>query len=353
MDWIVPTSPHRLGMSNETSLPVVVSLYDLENGINDHTLSEAFGSNSLGILVVQNLPPWFSELRLRVLKSASILASLPEHILEELECEEALWVIGWSCGKEILAKTGQPDFNKGSYYINCAFHRDEKLEGPTEDLVERFPDCKAYTVPNIWPSDEIKGLETFQIDCKRLCNFIIDVAESVARNCDRYIKKIHPEYEVGYLERIVRDSTCTKARLLHYFPSNGETIESDNWCGEHVDHSCLTGLTSALFLDEAKGITSSLLDSPDDSSGLYIRDRNNKIVKINIPQDSLAFQSGSTLEEISKGKFKAVPHFVRGTNLPSIARNTLAVFCQPDLDEKVNETENFADYANRILKENH
>ncbi|KAG7663823.1 uncharacterized protein J8A68_002683 [[Candida] subhashii] len=333
--------------------PVSVSLCELEKGIEDKRLSDAFGPNSLGILVVENLPIWFQDLRLRVLKAASILANLPSDILKNLECEEAMWVVGWSCGKEILANTGEPDFNKGSYYINCAFHVDEKLEGPTEELIRQFPECKSYTLPNMWPADDIKGLETFKSDCKKLCNFIIDVAESVAANCDRYIKDIHREYETGYLQRIVKNSSCTKARLLHYFPSKGGNIGEDDWCGEHVDHSCLTGLTSALFLDESKGITSSLSKSPDPSAGLYIRDRNNEIVKVDIPSNSLAFQSGSALEEISRGKFKAVPHFVKGTNLPSIARNTLAVFCQPNLDEAINEKENFAVYANRILKENH
>lgn len=209
----------------------------------------------------------------------------------------------------------------------------------------------------MWPSADHKGLENFQEDAKELISLIIDVAQSVAANCDKFIteSKISPNYEQNYLERIVKNSTCTKARLLHYFPlkSSSESGKDDDWCGEHLDHSCLTGLTSALFIDESKGLTAALDKSPDPELGLYIRDRQNEVVKVNIPPECLAFQTGSTLQEVSRGKFLAVPHYVKGTSIPNIARNTLAVFCQPDLDEMVNDSENFAQYADRILKANH
>jgi hypothetical protein len=54
-------------------------------------------------------------------------------------------------------------------------------------------------------------------------------------------------YADGYIEDVVRRSSTTKARLLHYFPpgDDEETSQSDDnmdtWCGEHVDHSTLTG----------------------------------------------------------------------------------------------------------------
>ncbi|KAK6198565.1 uncharacterized protein RJT21DRAFT_122142 [Scheffersomyces amazonensis] len=336
--------------------PIVVGLDELQNGIDYDILQKAFGPDSLGIILVKDLPQHFHKLRLEVLQSASVLANLPEEDLNILESEESIWLTGWSCGKEKLASSGKPDFNKGSFYVNCAFHNDSSLEGPLPELVERFQDYKAYTTPNLWPKANA-GLESFESNLKELCNFIIDVAGSVAANCDKYIKSVYESYSSDFLQRVVRDSTCTKARLLHYFPSKQAQSNSikgeDDWCGEHLDHSCLTGLTSALFIDESKGLTYNLDKSPDELSGLYIRDRNNNVVKVNIPPDCLAFQSGSTLQEVSKGGFKAVPHYVKGTSLPSIARNTLAVFCQPDLDEPVNENENFAEYSNRILKGNH
>jgi hypothetical protein len=53
------------------------------------------------------------------------------------------------------------------------------------------------------------------------------------------------------------------------------------------------------------------------------------IVKVGIPKEALAFQTREALERITRGKFKAVPHFVRGMKVAKgvgVARNTLAVF---------------------------
>lgn len=330
---------------------VIVSLDELKKGIGAEVLNRAFGPDSLGIIIVKGLPQRFHELRLQVLKSASRLANLPQDELLKLESAESCWLAGWSCGKEILASSGQPDYNKGSYYINCAFHKDAKLEGPPPEVCVQFEEFKTYTTANLWP--DVTGFETFEAFCKELCNLIIDVAEVVASNCDKYISSIDGEYPANYLNTIVKNSTTTKARLLHYYPMQGESGSDDDWCGEHLDHSCLTGLTSALFLDESQGLTHSLDSSPDPQAGLYIRSRGDEIVKVNIPADCLAFQTGSALEEISGGKLKAVPHYVKGTKLANIARNTLAVFCQPDLHERVNNRENFAEYSARILSQNH
>lgn len=175
-----------------TYSPVVVTLDELTKGINDETLEAAFGPDSLGIILVKGLPEKFPSLRNAVLTSASELATLPEDKLRLLESEESMWLTGWSRGKEKLANTGLPDTLKGSYYINCAFHKDPVLEGPTEETTSRFGDdqFKCYTAPNIWPDENAeKNLKGFQDNCKELCNLIIDVAEVVASNCDNYILK--------------------------------------------------------------------------------------------------------------------------------------------------------------------
>lgn len=69
--------------------------------------------------------------------------------------------------------------------------------------------------------------------------------------------------------------------------------------------------------------------APDPDAGLYIKDRRGGVVKVGIPRDCLAFQTGEALEVITKGRFKAVPHFVRGcmeSKASGVARNTIAVF---------------------------
>lgn len=190
----------------------------------------------------------------------------------------------------------------------------------------------------------------------------------VARACDKYAEANIDGYQKGYLEHVVKTSVSTKARLLHYFPSPSSAPDTssgdeDDWCATHLDHGCLTGLTSAMFVDEAvsppKTGTSfaplqELDRSPDPKAGLYIHSRTGTVTKVSIPRDCLAFQTGEALEIITKGKFKAVPHFVRGAAAGGkVARNTLAVFTQPNLWEKVDEKRDFAAFAKEIVEKNH
>jgi isopenicillin N synthase-like dioxygenase len=242
------------------------------------------------------------------------------------------------------------------------------------------------TSPNVWPDASV--LPGFQKIFQELCHLIVDVAGLVARNCDRYGEAKLEGYRPGTLEEIVRGSVSTKARLLHYFPppdpatakdGKAEDKGDDDWCGTHTDLGALTGLTSNMFIDEAAPSTnlpllqhhasSSLsatpdqvlpdlqeLDThPDPKAGLWIKDRAGRVTQVQIPRDCLAFQTGEALQLITRGKFRAVPHFVRGpvagVEGMKIARNTLAVFTQPNLWEIVDEGEglDFAGLAERIF----
>lgn len=274
------------------------------------------------------------------------------------------------------------DTLKGSYYANCAFYVDPTLSCaiPTAQLSpETFPE---YLSPNIWPPSDI--LPGFRETFEELCRLIIDTAVLVARACDSYAEKEIAGYTPGYLQHVVQSSTTTKARLLHYFPSpplasdqtngtNGD-VADDDWCATHLDHGCLTGLTSAMFVDEAVSppnlpstpssnlqllpALSELPSSPDPSAGLYIQSRTRKTVQVKIPKECIAFQTGEALERITKGRFKAVPHFVKGVR-PGwgggrVARNTLAVFTQPNLGEVVDLEKGitFAEFARGVVEKN-
>lgn len=107
---------------------------------------------------------------------------------------------------------------------------------------------------------------------------------------------------------------------------------------------------------EANGVDlPELNSSPDPDAGLYIKDRNGGIVKVGIPRDCLAFQTGEALEVITEGRFKAVPHFVRGCRegiAKGVARNTVAVFTQPNLYEMVDKERDFAAFAKEIVGRN-
>lgn len=289
---------------------------------------------------------------------------------ENLESPASKWLVGWSCGKETL-KDGRYDTLKGSYYVNCA----PAFEKQQQSVAAKYPSFPEYTAPNVWPSQEL--LPGFEETFRELCTLIIDIAVLVARACDKYAEANIDGYENGYLQHVVESSVFTKARLLHYFPNTqpageatsndtgDDTGDEDDWCATHVDHGCLTGLTSAMFVDEtanppqtgsAFAPLNELESSPDPKAGLYIHSRTGAVTKIGIPRDCLAFQTGEALEIITKGKFKAVPHFVRGAGAGiggNVARNTLAVFTQPNLWDKVDERRDFAAFAKEIVEKNH
>ncbi|KAK3694554.1 hypothetical protein B0T22DRAFT_397321 [Podospora appendiculata] len=371
---------------------VTVSLQDLKNGmVSFDALEQAFGPDSLGILLVKDVPAEFVSLRHHLLSYSSYLGNLPKPTLDQLENEKAKYLTGWSLGKETL-KNGQVDTLKGSFYANCAFYVDPLLScaAPTEQFnTENFPE---YLSPNIWPGEAT--LPGFKPTLEQLCRLIIDVGVLVARACDRYAETQIPGYPAAYLEKVVSTSTTTKARLLHYFPeeptgadpeppvgaselANGKGEDEDDWCATHLDHGCLTGLTSAMFVDEAASspiVTAprfeadsaqpllaplpELASSPDPAAGLYIKSRTGQTVQVKIPRDCIAFQTGEALERITGGKFKAVPHFVRGARAAlsggRIARNTLAVFTQPNLGDEVDMEHHitFGEFARGIVAKN-
>ena len=304
---------------------------------------------------------------------------------EALTCPQAQYLSGWSHGKEAL-KAGTYDNLKGSYYVNCAFYKGKDIRQDPPPLAAQFPE---FSAPNVWPA--VDTLPGFQETFEELCTLIIDTAILVARQCDRYAAHHIEGYESGYLERIVNTSLITKARLLHYFPPSSTHAphgdneaahpqhsapptstkgDDDSWCATHIDHGCLTGLTSAVYIDEAASVpilpprhsasTSFpvlpyLSVPPDPETGLYIHARDGSVTKVSIPADCLGFQTGEALQLITGGRFRAVPHFVRAggkvKGAASVARNTLAVFTQPNLEEiveRVNGT-TFGEFSKEVV----
>ncbi|ROV95005.1 hypothetical protein VMCG_08335 [Cytospora schulzeri] len=394
---------------------VTVSLEDLKKGsVPFETLQEAFGPESLGILIVKDVPEEFVDLRRRALSYSSYLGNLPKSELDKLENEKAKYLTGWSLGKETL-KNGQVDNLKGSFYANCAFYIDPALScaPPTAQYTEdNFPE---YLSPNVWPAEAV--LPGMAGAVESLCRLIIDVAVLVAGACDRYAEAEIPGYPEAYLQRMVASSMTTKARLLHYYPEPASAVagsgdesggaaaasasasasagdgDEDDWCATHLDHGCLTGLTSAMFVDESSSSSADpsapmfepalpealqpldeLPASPDPEAGLYVKSRTGETVQVRIPRDCIAFQTGEALERITGGRFRAVPHFVRGARRGvgyddsgvnggggsgggggrRIARNTLAVFTQPNLDEEVDREQHitFGEFARGIVAKN-
>ncbi|KAI9144296.1 hypothetical protein BKA69DRAFT_1056745 [Paraphysoderma sedebokerense] len=293
---------------------------------------------------------------------ASDLGRLSEEIKLKTVDPESKYNFGWSCGKEIM--NGKPDTAKGSFYANPLYDVPET----DEKMIAKYP---FFLRPNKWLPEDLPDLAPA---FKSLGELFCQVGGLVARQCDLYAKVNQINgYPEGYLERIIKNSRTTKARLLHYFPKNRvssspkkkgnsksiqtEEEELDDLCGWHLDNSCLTGLASALYIDETKYPTlTPFPSSPDPLAGLYIRNRSGELVQVKIPSDWMAFQIGEALELSTNRMLRATPHCVRGIEKvkveggEQVARNTFAVFMQPNIDEPVKPGYTFAEFCEDVFK---
>lgn len=172
------------------------------------------------------------------------MLTLDFNVQDSLSLPEAKFLTGWSHGKEAL-KNGSYDTFKGSFYVNCDFYHGPGRSENSSGAHSKYPEL---TAPNVWPLDGV--LPGFRRCFEEFCTLVIDTAVLVARQCDRYALAKIEGYEPGYLERVVRLSTTTKARLLHYFPtpmdSQSDPVASENkpnasgpenfdsWCATHV-----------------------------------------------------------------------------------------------------------------------
>ncbi|KAJ3416109.1 hypothetical protein HDV05_003078 [Chytridiales sp. JEL 0842] len=334
--------------------PVFIDYQDLINPEADisEAIAKGFGNTEgcLGIVVISNLPDSYKPMRQRLLTLASKFAHLPEDVKET--CVTAPpYFFGWSHGKEVIE--GKPDTAKGSYYNNPVY------EIPPSDDPEYPTKFPAYGQPNVWPKEHLPDLQPAFMD---LGGFITSVGLKLAAHCDKYVKNHHPDLPAHLIESSIKESITHKARLLHYFPMSDKEAKDaaegkeGSWCGLHLDHSVLTGLCSAMFLDE-NDESMTELDSSNPKyqaavkeSGLYIKSRGDEFVKVSIPKDCLAFQLGEATQLASRGLLVATPHLVRGGSAPNVARNTFAVFLQPNVDFKLTETQTFDDFTQEIIK---
>jgi|EP01033_Poteriospumella_lacustris_P013414 isopenicillin N synthase-like dioxygenase len=310
-------------MSREVKIAEVVTLdyNDLVAG-KDLTaeIERAYGDAGMGLLTVKNVPS-FIEARERLLPLARRFATLPDEVKAKYEHPESFYAFGWSHGKEKL-QGGKFDVSKGSFYNNPQY--DEPVNDA--ELIRQYP---SFVHPNIWPKDDLPEMEAA---FKELGQIIVSVGILVAKQCDAYVSSKCPTYPAHMLQRIIEESLCCKARLLHYFPQTEEQVASansedfSNWCGWHNDHGSLTGLAPGMLLD-AEGNPAEGVADPD--AGLYCMSRSSELYKVNIPKDHMGFQIGETAQIHSGGYLQATPHSVRGARVPNISRESFAVFMEP------------------------
>jgi len=339
-------------MSGEVPSPVVISYTDLKNAPDQlqSAIEAAFGSHpkALGIIIVKDLPPNYSVLREDLLNFAYRFASLPENVKGKYVDPTTRYSFGWSHGKEIM--NGKPDTLKGSYYAN-PLADDPKV---SEENKKVYPE---YYGENIWPESNEKGVEGFEHAFKSLGQLIYQIGCELAVACQPFASP-HLEDESLLLQNLISPQT-TKARLLHYFPPSKVEMYPrddepvDSWCGFHLDHSLLTGLCSAMYLQTTNEGNTEVVPSPSPEAGLYIRTRGGELSKATIPTDCLAFQTGEALELATGGKLRATPHCVRvgseTKDVLNVSRETFALFMQPDVDQMVGPNETFGQFSKRIF----
>ncbi|ELU44575.1 2OG-Fe(II) oxygenase superfamily domain-containing protein [Rhizoctonia solani AG-1 IA] len=317
-------------------------------------IERAFGSDPdcLGILVVTDLPVEYPAKRERLLRLASAFAALPEDVREKYSDESTRYSFGWSWGKEIMnGKPGErvsldygckirlywllhlrPDTLKGSYYANPV------VDDPNVDPQEKVAHPEYYG-KNIWPDRDERGVEGFEEAFKDLGRY--DVWRVLASHL---VSESGPadgwqtlsQHSFATFIRPIGFATRAYS-LLHYFPPTAENPlpaedePIDSWCGFHLDHSMLTGLCSAIYLNQPD---SKIVPPPSSQSGLYIRTRGGNLVKVSIPPDALAFQTGEALELATAGRLRATPHCVRvgaGPGAENVSRETFALACLPSI----------------------
>jgi len=294
-------------------------------------IAEAYGFDGLGILTVKNVPG-LEDLRMRLLPLAHQFANLPDEVKAKTEVEHSFYQVGWSHGNEKL-QGNKPDYAKGSYYCNPL------LDTPSTDqeLIKKYP---SFLEPNVWPSDD---LPDFEGAFKDLGQLVVSVGRLIAKLCDRFVESQCEGYEKGKLFKLLNESKCCKGRLLHYYSVDeveklmGKTESNDSdfsdWCGWHNDHGSLTGLVPAIYTNKEGKVC----ENPDPLSGLYVRSRSGKLVKVNLPKEDncISFQIGETSQIHSGGLLQATPHAVRGASgekARGISRQTFAVFMEPEYD---------------------
>lgn len=276
-----------------------------------HKISDAYGKDGLGFLIVEKVPNYL-QLKTRLVPLAHKLTNLTDSALKKIERPDINYSLGWSYGKEKFS-SGKADLLKGSYYA-CL------LQDSSTNQVDT----------NVWP-EEIPELRNSFFS---LGNLIRDTGYTLLNVIDSYIKSIYPSYALNY-KKIIQDSKHNTGRVLYYYSKNhlkgANNNDDENWCDWHNDHGSLTGLASAVYIDEQGNEATGLNLN---KTGLYIQARNGEVTRVTFGKEDLAFQIGETLQIHSGGLLHATPHAVKVMDdIPdNIARVTFALFMEPNMD---------------------
>lgn len=156
-------------------------------------IHQAYAStDSLGILILRDLPLEYVTLRQKVLPFAQQLATtLSPADLEAITIPKSDYQVGWSYGNEKLDKD-RMDYAKGSFYFNPLTDNILKdISSRDKCNVEMIVgwNSPAYTTPNVWPSSSNSCLNGFESSLKELGKMVYRIGLAIAQLCDQYLSR--------------------------------------------------------------------------------------------------------------------------------------------------------------------
>ena len=109
-----------------------------------------------------------------------------------------------------------------------------------------------------------------------------------------------------------------------------------------------------MFLRHVENGEPKIVNAPS-TAGLYIRTRGGNVVKVSIPKDCVAFQTGEALEIATDGHLLATPHCVAAGTLgpDTISRESFALFMQPNTDQHLSPSVTFGEFSKRVFDEHY
>lgn len=234
---------------------------------------------------------------------------------------------------------GKPDTAKGSFYANPL--TEKPGEGEAETVISSYP---GLARPCVWPTpghgdaaeDELAA--TLPPAFRAAGRTMAGVGAAVAAAADALLAARGAPAKPSLVEALGKGKGA-KGRLLYFYPPDASSSTSsspDGWCGWHVDHSLLTVLCPALYLNAETGQE---VGCPDEAAGLWVRARGGKAdatpTRVTIPPGALAVQFGEAAQVLAGGALEATPHCVRAPakpTTPPTARASFALFLQPWVD---------------------
>lgn len=300
-----------------TNIPKVtkVNYMDILKNSNSkmsEIIDKAFGFNSLGILIVENIPGLL-ESKSKLHKQTFIMSNMDEKDSKNF-CSPEKEQIGWR-KKSVFFNNIENKY----YGVFSAHGNSDTIHYPSNPSEEQ-------KYRNIWPDNIPKFKDNFVSLSSLLGTFQIEVL----RHIDEYIDNINS------IERTSKDSS---SHLYQTFVNN-HVLFSQSICnypnlkdGKVLSIHRDTGFISALTHPSYFNSSSEIIKA---ESGLNVKDRNGNFCEIEYEDDQMVLLIGEFVHLFSGGKLLATPHEITiKEKYRNLQRINFGQFLDPLYDYKI------------------